>query len=680
MYSFRVLSLSFLCFMSMLTTGSRALAQELKATLMLKTPGNTAVTHELKQQDGQLISNKPMPINITLKRTENGGDELITVNIKAKERTYFNLGFSLSTGLSSNQSEFYMPGLWYHRNLRSPLEAPNYKVSKSWNFREDRLSTPLASAFDEQMKTGVAVIHMIPAKGTDVQIQNTEGQIILPGATTVGYMGFNNDAAETRLTFGFPFVETPKRYIRKLTLAPSVETFMPISAGETLTLTWRIHKLKAESYGDFVSKLWQYSFDTMAPQPLPATLNSDKVKDNLCGYFRQSFVDKYPLKYNSGLTILTADCKPYGEVQIGFCGRVLLNAFNEIEYGDAHGDRQLSDMGRAILDSWLHNGFSAKGFFHDFVNYSKTPVQMDDLHSIRQQSEAVYAILHYLNYERKRVGTDKNKRQQLKEWENKVHKLLDNLVSLQKEDGHFSRKFRDDGSDVDNSGGSTPSVTSTLVMGWKYFGDRRYLQAAKRTMNYVEKNIVSKSDYFSSTLDANCEDKEAAIASVTAAYYLAMVTKGQERQQYIDLCKRAAYFAMTWYYTWDVPFAPGQMLGDVNFHSRGWGNVSVENNHIDVFVFELPHIIRWLSTATGEKRFGQMYNVITSSLTQLMPTNENHFDIAKPGFYPEVVQHTTWDYGRNGKGFYNNLFAPGWTVASLWEMCSPERTVNFLTK
>ena len=89
MYSFRVLSLSFLCFMSMLTTGSRALAQELKATLMLKTPGNTAVTHELKQQDGQLISNKPMPINITLKRTENGAELLITVNITANVTEYF---------------------------------------------------------------------------------------------------------------------------------------------------------------------------------------------------------------------------------------------------------------------------------------------------------------------------------------------------------------------------------------------------------------------------------------------------------------------------------------------------------------------------------------------------------------------------------------------------------------
>ena len=73
-----------------------------------------------------------------------------------------------------------------------------------------------------------------------------------------------------------------------------------------------------------------------------------------------------------------------------------------------------------------------------------------------------------------------------------------------------------------------------------------------------------------------------------------------------------------------------------------------------------------------------MYDVIYSSFCQLMPTDEHHFDIAKKGFYPEVVQHTTWDYGHNGKGFYNNIFAPGWTIASLWELYSPERTVNFL--
>jgi hypothetical protein len=45
-----------------------------------------------------------------------------------------------------------------------------------------------------------------------------------------------------------------------------------------------------------------------------------------------------------------------------------------------------------------------------------------------------------------------------------------------------------------------------------------------------------------------------------------------------------------------------------------------------------------------------------------------------------VIQHTNWDYGRNGKGYYNDMFAPGWTVASLWELLTPGRTENILLK
>ena len=416
--------------------------------------------------------------------------------------------------------------------------------------------------------------------------------------------------------------------------------------------------------------MWQYSFDKMRPQPITPLYSADEMKGQLTNYFRSSYVDKFPLKYNSGITLETENCNPYTEVQLGFCGRVLLNAFNEIEYGETHHQTDLFNMGQDIIKSWLQNGFTAQGWFIDWVNYSEG-MPKEFVHSIRQQSEGIYAILHYLNYEKK------NGRQH-PEWEKRTRHLLNNLIALQKSDGHFARKYNDAGEDIDASGGSTPSATSTLVMGYKYFKDKKYLLAAKRTIDYVEKNIISKSDYFSSTLDANCEDKEAAIAAVTSTYYLAMVTTGKERQHYIDLCKQAAYFALSWYYTWDVPFAQGQMLGDLGFKSRGWSNVSVENNHIDVFVFELPHIIKWLSSVTEEKRFEKMYDVIYSSLNQLLPTKERLCGIGKPGFYPEVVQHTTWDYGRNGKGFYNNLFAPGWTIASLWELYSPNRTVEFL--
>ena len=45
-------------------------------------------------------------------------------------------------------------------------------------------------------------------------------------------------------------------------------------------------------------------------------------------------------------------------------------------------------------------------------------------------------------------------------------------------------------------------------MGYKYFKDKRYLDSAKRTAGYLEKELISKADYFSSTLDANCEIKK----------------------------------------------------------------------------------------------------------------------------------------------------------------------------
>ena len=408
----------------------------------------------------------------------------------------------------------------------------------------------------------------------------------------------------------------------------------------------------------------------MRPQPLKSSYTGAEVKAALSDYFRYSFVDSYPIKFNSGLSLRVNDCMPAAEMQIGFCGRVLLNAFNEIEYGIETKDKELFSMGQAIFDSFLSNGFGNSGYLHDFVNF-RDGFPQESIHSIRQQSEAVYAVLHYLKYE-KRHG------RRHVEWEQRMRALLDNFVGLIKDDGHFARKFKSDGTDVDASGGSTPSATSALVMGWKYFGNKNYLQAARRTVSYVEKNIISQSDYFSSTLDANCEDKEAAIAAVTATYYMAMVTKGEERKHYIDLCKQAAYFALSWYYTWDVPFAPGQLTGDLGLKTRGWGNVSVENNHIDVFVFELPHILSWLAQQTGEQRFKGMYDVITSSLSQLLPVSDNLCGVGKRGFYPEVVQHTTWDYGHNGKGFDNDIFAPGWTIASLWELYSPNRTTDFL--
>lgn len=650
--------------------------ERISAYISLKVPGNQAKQYPLTFQKSQnnntyyLEALEKMPLTISQTLEENEGKLQIVVSITALENIYFNYNQLLSTGFRHDDCLFYMPGFWYRRNLRSPKEAPSFHTSDSWIVREDRLSAPLTGIFNEKDKRFMTVNRLDKFTNGTLSTHN-EGEIILSDKTSLGFTGFENKNGIATLSFGFPYREAPKSYVRKLTLSPEVTAFQHLKKGETILLTWEIFGGGAEDYSDFIRHTWEYSYDTYYPKPVDTPYSIADMKQTLSQFFVSSLVEKYPLVYNSGIHLRTDKCTSNGQVEVGFIGRVLLNAFNALEYGGECNREELIANSTKIFDSYLKNGFTEAGFFKESVNYDKN--FEDPVHSIRRQSEGLYAIFHFLAYE-------KEHGRRHAEWEQRVKKMLDVFLQLQNADGSFPRKFRDDFSIVDKSGGSTPSATLPLVMGYKYFKDKRYLATAKRTADYLEKELISKADYFSSTLDANCEDKEASLYAATATYYLSLITKGEEHKHYSDLAKKATYFALSWYYLWDVPFAPGQMLGDIGLKTRGWGNVSVENNHIDVFVFEFADVLRWLSREYKEPRFSDFAEVISTSMRQLLPHEGHMCGIAKVGYYPEVVQHTGWDYGKNGKGYYNDIFAPGWTVASLWELLTPGRAEIFLGK
>ena len=654
---------------------ANAAPEDISASISLKVPGNDAKQYPLalqKMQDGRYScrASETLPLDIIRQVVDKDGKLRITVTLKALENVYFNYGEQIKTGYKHSDCQFYMPGFWYRRNLRSPKEAPSFHTSDSWLVREDRLSTPLTAAFNPASGTSMSVIR-IDKFDKEALTTHKEGEVILSGETSIGYTGFCNVDGMTVLAYGFPYKEAPKTYIRKLTLAPAVEAFQLLRKGDSISMTWEVSERNAADFSECVQRTWEYCYDTNRPKPVDTPYTVDRMKEVMSNFFVESYVGNTPTHYYSGVELETATCANTDVAEVGFVGRTLLNAFNALEYGKQQNRQDLVDNANHIFDTYLQNGFSPAGFFNEVVHYNRG--FKETRHSIRRQSEGVYAILNYLNYE-------KQQKRKHPEWEKRIKGMLDSFLKLQNEDGSFPRKFKDDFSVVDASGGSTPSATLPLVMASKYFKDKRYLASAKRTVDYLEKELISKADYFSSTLDANCEDKEASLYAATAAYYLALVTKGEERAHYAGLAKKAAYFALSWYYTWDVPFAEGQMLGDIGLKTRGWGNVSVENNHIDVFIFEFADVLHWLSKEYNEPRFSDFAEVISTSMRQLLPYEGHMCGIAKVGYYPEVVQHTNWDYGRNGKGYYNNIFAPGWTVASLWELFTPGRAEQFLLK
>ena len=642
--------------------------------LSLKTPGNPAVDYPLtpRPADGRFVleTARTLPVSVIAAETPHDGGSTIEICITALDDVWFQYSQSFDTGFTHNECQFLMPGFWYRQNLRSPKEAPSFHTADSWTVREDRLSTPLTGIFDPSSGKFHTVLREC-GPGCDALTTHKSGEVILSGKTSVGFTGFENTGGRASLRFGFPYQETPYCYISKLTLAPPVRAYQHLPQGKTVILRWELRHGESSDFSEFVQNTWEYSYDRLQPAAPETAYSDDRMKEVLVSYFTAAYVDNHPLKYTSGEQLRTTDCASNGRAEVGFVGRVLLNAFNALEYGEEHSRADLVANSKAIFDSYEQQGFTAGGFIREFVDFGRGTET--EIFSIRRQSEGIYALLHYLRHE-------KEHGRKHPELERRVAAILDAFLQLQSSDGSFPRKFRDDRTTVDASEGSTPSATLPLVMAYRYFGDKRYLAAAEKTAHYLGSEIIGKADYFSSTLDANCEDKEASLYAATAMYYLALVCDKESRSHYAAMARKAAYFALSWYYLWDVPFAPGQMLGDLGLKTRGWGNVSVENNHIDVFVFEFCSVLDWLGREFGEKRFTDFAGVIGNSMRQLLPVEGRLCGVAKPGYYPEVVQHTNWDYGKNGKGFYNDIFAPGWTVASLWEMLTPGRAERFLNK
>ena len=101
-------------------------AANIESAITLKQPGNNPCRYVLRQNGNKLQSDATLPIDIHIDERQEGSDRMISVSFKAKRRVYFSFEASLATGFKTDDSEFFLPGFWYHRNLRSPQSAPSF--------------------------------------------------------------------------------------------------------------------------------------------------------------------------------------------------------------------------------------------------------------------------------------------------------------------------------------------------------------------------------------------------------------------------------------------------------------------------------------------------------------------------------------------------------------------------
>jgi hypothetical protein len=143
----------------------KSVAQNLVCTLHLKQPGNKSesIAMVLRGNRWTAADGRSLPLTVAEERTTEGASTKVKVILTANWDTYYNIGFGLRTSFNTSDCDFYLPGFWYHKNLRSPKEAPSFHVSNSWNVREDRLSAPLTGVMSQREGKSWTVTRMVDA-------------------------------------------------------------------------------------------------------------------------------------------------------------------------------------------------------------------------------------------------------------------------------------------------------------------------------------------------------------------------------------------------------------------------------------------------------------------------------------------------------------------------------------
>ena len=106
---------------------------QIRSVLTVKTPGNPAHEYELADKgSGILKAEMPLPVEVRRVVSETEAGTKVEVYVKANADVWFNLSNTYQLNANHADCEFYMPGFWYHKNLRSPKEAPSFHTSDSW--------------------------------------------------------------------------------------------------------------------------------------------------------------------------------------------------------------------------------------------------------------------------------------------------------------------------------------------------------------------------------------------------------------------------------------------------------------------------------------------------------------------------------------------------------------------
>lgn len=215
---------------------------------------------------------------------------------------------------------------------------------------------------------------------------------------------------------------------------------------------------------------------------------------------------------------------------------------------------------------------------------------------------------------------------------------------------------------------TTPSAAGiTCVMAMLAAGevmnDRSLIDRAEAMLDRYASMYTSdfRRPFNGATLDAACEDKEAALYYFLANARAFRLTR---QQRFADEALLATDWTATFVYHWDVALRPGTIAHREGFATSFWTGVSVQNMHLDCF--HAPYEMHELGRDLGDHRLMQMGMGMMQNWTHGIAQTTGHWGYDTRGEQAEQFFQTNYFQGPGDTALWRggfNPWNPSWVIA-----------------
>lgn len=528
--------------------------------------------------------------DIALTPATSAGETAIAVDVTYRGVRATAAAVRVTAGIPDATDPWWLiPGLFYGENRPAgndrlyPRFEPGARdaaaharfCSDEWHFRSDRAAAPVVFCWPGAGRRGWA---LSAAPQTPA------------GLTGLGFAQRTATSAELSVTF--PAREYPVTYYGDATPREPLVATHRFEPGETVRFSLTLHELTADRH-DYAAVLRSLHARLSGEAPLRPWMDIPTAASLAAEGLRRWHYDPDPgvlletVGFDREVTGLDGNPVDRQAMHVGWVSGIPW-AYAMLRHALRTGDAPLREAATRVI-GFCTDELSPSGTLWGVWYRSTGWTQSWTRHHRGLHSRTLGEATHFLGRAATLAGRD--------DWAATARANLAVVVARQRPNGNL-------GSIHHAETGEVLSWEGSAGLAWvgalAEDGDPRLLAAAERAGEYYSSFVLDE------YLHGAPEDVDLAVTSedgyVALMAYLAL-HRATGAERWLDLARRAADFALTFRYVYDVSFHPGTLLGVYDFGTRGADQASVSNQHLHAYGLVCTRELLELADRTGDPHY-----------------------------------------------------------------------------